>query len=199
MWRLSGLALWLVVAPSLAAQWSVAADVGMLAYNGGASDTSSLADPATIRPSSGRVYGLHLERHVNTTFGVGLGVLYSGTGVGAEGETVIVEQKGVLKFYEVAAEVLILLAKPGAGGALRLHLGPLLNVWSLTGEEEDRTRVGAQVAVSLDWPMFGPLTGTFQAGVALSPSPWENGDLPDGYEKRVLWRRGFAAGIGLRF
>lgn len=197
MWRLFGLAVWLVVAPSLAAQWSVAADVGMLAYNGGAFDTSRVADPAMIRPSPGRAYGLHVQRHFDR-FGVGLGVLYSSTGVGAEGETVIVEQKGVLKFYEVAAEVLILLAQPGAGGALRLHLGPLLDVWSLTGGEEDRTRVGAQVAVSLDSPMIGPLTGTFQAGVALTPSPWEDGDLPDGYARRIMWRRGFAAGIRLR-
>jgi len=196
MWRLSGLAVWLVVAPSLAAQWSAVAEVGRVDFHGGAFDTSSVADPATIRPSPGRAYSLHVRRQVST-FGVGLGVLYSSTGVGAEGKNVIVEEKGVLKFYEVAAEVLILLAKPGAGGALRLHLGPLLDIWSLTGEK-DRTRVAAQIAVSLDWPMIGAVAGTFRAGVALGPSAWLDDELPDGYERRMIWRRAFTAGIGLR-
>jgi hypothetical protein len=196
MWRLSGLAVWLVAAPSLAAQWSVGVEVGMLGFGGSAFDTSAAIDPATIRPSPGRAYGLRVQRR-SGAFGIGLGVLYSSTGVGAEGRSIVVEEKGVLKLYEVAPEVLILVARPGAGGALCIHLGPLLDIWSLSGEK-NRTRVAAQVAVSLDWPMIGRLTGTFQAGVGLGPSVWEEDELPDGYARRATWRRALSAGINLR-
>ena len=196
MWRLSGLAVWLVVAPSLAAQWSVGVEIGTVAFGGSAFDTSDAVDPGTIRPSPGRAYGVSVQR-LSGAFGVGLGVRYSSTGVGAEGSSVIVEEKGVLKVYEVAPEVLILLAKPGAGGALRLHLGPLLDIWSTSGEK-DRRRVAAQAAVSLDWPMTGRLAGTFRAGVAVGPSVWEESDLPDGYALRATWHRAFSAGISLR-
>jgi hypothetical protein len=196
MWRLSGLAVWLVVAPSLAAQWSVGVDVGMLGFGGSAFDTSGAVDPATIRPSPGRAYGLRVQRQSGAV-GVGLGVLYSSTGVGAEGQSVVVEEKDVLKLYEVVPEVLILLARPGAGGALRMHLGPVVDTWSFTGEK-DRTRVGAQVGLSLDWPMIGRLTGTFQGGIGLTPSAWAESDLPDGYALRATWRRAISAGVQLR-
>jgi hypothetical protein len=196
MWRLSGLIVWLFSAPPLAAQWSVGVEVGTLGFSGSAFDTSGPVDPAIIRPSPGRSYGLRLQRR-SGALGVGLGVLYSSTGVGAEGQSSVVEEKGVLKLHELAPEVLILLARPGGGGALRIHLGPVLDIWSLL-EEKDRTRVAAQGGVSLDWPMIGRLTGTFQAGIEVSPSLWRESELPDGYTRRAMWRRAFSAGVQLR-
>jgi hypothetical protein len=196
MWRVPGLAVWLFAAAPLAAQWSVGTEVGMLRFWGTSIDTSTPSDPSTLRPSPSTTYGVRVQRRLGRV-GLGIGGLYSSVGVGAEKGSVAVEEKGVLKLYEVAPEVSLLVAKPGPGGAFRLHVGPLIDRWSLS-DMPDRTRIGARAAVSLDWPLAGRWTGTFAAGVALTSSMFLNDEMPDGYVLRAMWHRALSAGIELR-
>jgi hypothetical protein len=196
MWRLGSLAVWLFAAPPLAAQWSIGAEVGMLRFWGTAIDTSTSQDPASTRPSPSTSYALRVQRRFGT-LAVGIGVLYSRTGVGVENAAVAVEGKGLVKLYEIAPEVSCLVAKPGPGGALHVHVGPLFDRWSLAGGKDAR-RVGARAAVALDWPLGGRWTGTLQGGAAVYASVFQAEDLPAEFAPRATWRRALSAGINLR-
>jgi hypothetical protein len=197
MRRVSGLAVsLLVVARALSAQWSVAGEVGMLDFAGGARDTSAVDAPTTLRPARGTAYALRVERRFRAV-GLGLGVRYGTVAVGAQRASTVVEEKGALTLYEAAPEVVLTLARPGAGGAVRLHVGPLIDHWTLSGGD-DRTRVAAAAGLSLDWPLAGRWEAAFRADVALGPSAWVEGELPEGFARRLLWRHALAAGLALR-
>jgi hypothetical protein len=114
-----------------------------------------------------------------------------------ENGSLAVDVKDGVKLYEVAAEVSILIAKPGPGGALRLHVGPLFDRWTLAGEAGTR-RVGAHAAVSLDWPIVGRWTGVFRGGAAVSSCVFSAEDFPPEYAQQATWRRALSAGVKLR-
>lgn len=182
-------------ATPLAAQWSLGAEIGLLACRGGASDTATSGTPNTLRPSQGATYALRVQRSFGT-FGAGMSFLYSSTGVGAENEETTVEAKSSMELLELAPEAFVVLARPGAGGAVLLHAGILLDHWSL--QTDGRDRVAALAAVSLDWPMTGRWSGTFRAGLAVGPSVFDEEEMPDGFKRHATWRRSIAAGVQLR-
>lgn len=196
MWRVSALAVWLFAAAPLAAQWSLGAEAGMLRFWGAAIDTSTPDDPSGARPSPSTSYSVRVQRRFgNLAFGIG--VLHSSGGIGVERKTIAVEEKDAVKLDEILPEASLRVAKPGPGGALLLHLGPVIDRWSPV-DVPRRTRVGARAAVSLDLPIAGRWTGTFEAGVALSSSMFLNDEVPEGYALRAMWRRALSAGIQLR-
>jgi hypothetical protein len=179
----------------LAGQWSVSAEMGLLTCAGGATDTSVSGNGNTLRPSRSTTYGLRVQRRFGT-FGVGVGLLHSNSGAGAENDESSVEVKNSMEVYEVTPEFLVVIARPGAGGALLLHAGVVLDHWKL--QSDGRDRVAALAAISLDWPMTGRLSGTFRAGLAVGPSVFDEGEIPDGFERRATWRRSVAAGVLVR-
>lgn len=196
MWRVSALAVWLFAAVPLPAQWTAGAEIGMLRFWGAAADTVTSDDPSRARPSPSAGYAVRVERRFGS-LGIGIGVLHSSGGVGVENGSVAVEEKGALKLDEVTPEASLRVAKPGPGGALLVHVGPVIDRWS-PADMPRRTRVGARAAVSLDLPIAGRWTGAFEAGVALSPSVFWNDEVPEGYVLRAMWRRALSAGIRLR-
>lgn len=179
----------------LAAQWSVGAEIGLLACTGGASDTATSGTPNTLRPSQAGTYALRVQRRFGT-FGAGMSFLRSSTGVGAENDETTVEAKGSMELLELAPEAFVVLARPGAGGAVLLHAGVLLDHWSL--QSDGRDRVAALAAVSLDWPMTGRWSGTFRAGLAVGPSVFNEAEIPDGFKRHSTWRRSITTGVQLR-
>jgi len=169
MWRVPGLALWLFAAPPLTAQWSASLEVGMLRYWGSSIDTATPRDPARARPSPSTSYAARVERRVGK-IGVGVGFLYSKGGIDVGNATNTVQEAGLLKLYEVAPEISFLLASPGPGGAVRMHVGPLFDRWQPQYEGEDpRQRVGAHAALGLDWSLGGRCGGTLKVEVAVIP------------------------------
>jgi len=196
MWRVPGLALWLFAAAPLAAQWSVGAEVGMLRFWGTAIDTVTPGDPSRARPSPSTSFGVRVQRHFGPV-GLGIGVSYSKGGAGVENKTVAVEQKGLVKFYEIAPEVSFRVARLGPGGALRLHVGPSYDRWSLT-DGSDTRRIGARAAVAVDWSLGGRFIGTLQGGAAVSAGVFGREDLPFEFARRATWRRSVSTGVRLR-
>lgn len=196
MWRVPGLALWLFAAVPLAAQWSVGAEVGMLRFSGTAIDTVTPGDPSRARPSPSTSYAVRVQRGFGKV-GIAIGVLYSKGGVGVEKATIAVEEKGLVKFYEVAPEISFLVATPGPGGALRLHVGPMLDRWSLEGGT-DPQRVGAHAGVALEWSLGGRWAGILQGEAAVSAGVFQGEDLPAEFAPRATWRRGVSAGFRVR-
>ena len=97
----------------------------------------------------------------------------------------------------VSPEVAYRLATLGPVSELRLHAGPILEIWGII-EEDSKLRLGAQSALSLDIGLGGRFSGAVLAGVALTASPFAGGQLGEGFEPRPLWRRRFAAGLHFR-
>jgi hypothetical protein len=122
--------------------------------------------------------------------------VYTDAGLALEGADAAVVGKAVFKVYSASPELSYRIASVGLDNQVLLRVGPLFEVWGII-DEDSRTRVGAQGAVSLGIPLGGHLAGTLLAGAAVIPSPFEEGELP-GYDLRALWRRRFAVGLQYR-
>jgi hypothetical protein len=143
-------------------------------------------------------YAARVERRFGK-IGVGIGFLYSKGGIGVESATTTVEEAGLLKLYEVTPEISFLIAKPGPGGALRVHVGPLFDRWQPQYEGEDpMQRVGARAALGLDWSLGGRCSGTLNGEVAVTPGVFRGEDLPLGFARRATQRRAVSAGLRVR-
>jgi hypothetical protein len=114
-----------------------------------------------------------------------------------EGEDAVVAAKGVFAVYSAAPELVYRIISVGAANQLRLHLGPLFEIWSVV-DGDSQTRVGVQGAVSLNLPLGGRFAGSLMAGAALIPSPFEEAQLDPSFERRALWRRRVAVGLDYR-
>lgn len=179
-------------------QWRAGVEVGAARFWGGSRDTGG--EQLSFRPYRPTTFGIGLERQAGR-YAVGVQVHYFEAGLGLVGPEVTVASEGAFTIVSFSPELAVRIATLGAGNQLRLHAGPLLEVWDLI-ELEARTRLGAQGWISLDVPLGKRFGGVVQAGAAVTPSPFEEGELDVGggaptYELRALWRRSF--GVGLRY
>jgi len=105
--------------------------------------------------------------------------------------------KGVFRHYAAAPELIYRIATLGPANAIRLHAGPVFELWSVEAEDS-QFRVGGQAAVSLRIPFGRRFAGSLTAGGAVTSSPLSERQLLDGYERRALWRRSMSAGLEYR-
>src|SRR5213076_111121 len=143
----------------------------------------SATGPATSGPSHPTTVALLVDRGFGGAR-IGMGVLYAGVGVVEEGPEFAVVQKGVLTLVELAPEVSWRFARTDSGAELRVHLGPVADVWHPEGGAS-RTLIGARGAVSVEWPIAGGLAGSVHAGAVVTSPVFEQGDLPAGFERRA--------------
>ena len=137
------LGLLLVSQPRLAAQWSVAVEA-TASYYGGTSRNGE-ADPTAFRPHHPTSLGLRVDRRFGR-WGVGVGAAVAGADLIAENGSVGAILKDALDLFEVAPEVALLLGRTGPGLGVRVHAGPLIDVWSPQGGDT-RTRLGGQAGL----------------------------------------------------
>ena len=180
-------------------QWRVGAEVGATRFWGGSLDTGG--DHTSLRPYRPTTFGLGLERQ-SDRYAAGLHLHYAEASLALEGPEGIVAAEGAFKILSISPELAVRIATLGPGNQLRLHGGPLLEIWDLI-DRDRRNRVGAQGAVSLDVPLGGRFDGVVLAGAAVIPSPYQEGELDLGggaptYDLRALWRRRFAVGLRYR-
>jgi hypothetical protein len=176
------------------AQWTLGAEVGSDRFWGGSVETTP--EQRSFRPYRPTTFGVGLERR-DGRLGIGVRVRYASAGLALEGAEAISAVKGVFTVYGVAPEVVYRIGTVGAANQLLVHGGPLFEVWSVA-DEDSQTRVGVQGAVSLNLPLGGRFAGSVMAGAALIPSPFAEGQLDQGFERRALWRRRFAVGLDYR-
>jgi hypothetical protein len=174
-------------------QWTLGLEIGADRYWGGSAETGG--ENRSFRPYRPTTFGLGLHRKGHPV-GWGVQVHYAGAGLALEGPGAVAVVEGVFTVVSLSPEVVCRLTALGPVAELRLHAGPLFEAWGII-DEDSRTRVGAQGAVSLGIPLGGHLAGTLLAGAAVIPSPFEDGELP-GYDTRALWRRRFAVGLQYR-
>jgi hypothetical protein len=189
----------IVCCPPLFGQWRVGIEVGAARFWGASLDTGG--DHTSFRPYRPTTFGVGLERQAGR-YAVGLQVHYSEASLALEGPEAVIASEGAFTIASILPEIAIRIATPGSGNQLRLHAGPLFEVWDII-DQGTRTRVGVQGAVSLDVPLGERFGGVVLAGGAVTPSPYKEGELDLGgsaptYDLRTLWRRRFAVGLRYR-
>jgi hypothetical protein len=183
----------------LSGQWRVGAEVGAARFWGGSLDTDG--NQTSFRPYRPTTLGLGVERQ-SGRYAAGLQVRYAEASLALEGPERLIAAEGVFTIVSISPELAVRIATLGSGNQLRLHAGPLFERWEIV-DQDARTRVGAQGSISLDVPLGGRFDGVALAGVAVTPSPYEEGELDLGggaptYDLRTLWRRSFALGLRYR-
>lgn len=179
--------------PALA-QWFVGLDIGSERYWGGTVENT--ADRRSFRPYRPTIMAATLERR-SRSIGAALRLRYTDASMALEGSDAVVAVKDVFTVVSASPEISYRLLTLGLENELRLHAGPLFEHWSVD-EEDSRTRMGAQGAVSLSLPVGGGFALSLTAYGAVIASPFEESELLETYERRALWRRGVSGGLRYR-
>jgi hypothetical protein len=175
-------------------QWRASVGVGADRFWGGSYETTG--DHRSFRPYRPTTLGIGLERQ-GGRLSVGLQVHYSEAALALEGSDAVVAVDGVFDIIGLAPELAYRLVRVGTVDQLRLHAGPLIEIWSVI-DDETRVRAGAQATLSFDVPL-GPMFGaSLIGGAALVASPFNRDELEASYELRTLWRRRFAVALSYR-
>jgi hypothetical protein len=171
-------------------QWAVGVEVGSARFWGSSVET---AEPhRSFRPYRPTTFGVGLIRRAGR-LGLALHLQYAGASLALEGADAVVAIKGVYKLYNAAPELVYRIATL-ASTELRLHAGPLFELWKTEGAES-QLRAGVHGGVSLRVPFAERLAGSLTAGAAVTASPLTDAQLVAGYERRALWRRSVVAGL----
>jgi hypothetical protein len=176
------------------AQWSTAIQVGSDRFWGGSTDnTEEHRSFVPYRPSTFSA-AVH---HRGSRIGLGLRLGYSEAALGLEGSSAVIAAKGVFAIYSIAPDVSYRIATVGAGNLVLLQAGPLLELWDIV-DEGTRTRIGGHAGVALLVPISGRFSAILSGSFAILPSPFDEGELPQEFEIKTLWRRGLAGGLEYR-
>lgn|SRR5574341_250229 len=173
------------------AQWRIGLELTTSHYGGTARDTSG--DPHA-HPGDAVTAGLRFERSVGHARGV-LRLSYGKPGFSLSGEGLTITDKTAGQLIESAAMMSFRVGGIGPSGAIRAEGGPALHLWKVG--DEIRSRLGALVATSYEWPVIGRCSGAIRIEGTVSKSWFDASDLPPEYRRQVTWRFGW--GIGLRY
>lgn len=175
-------------------QWAVGFEIGAARFWGGTHET---ADPhRSFRPYRPTTLGVGVIRQAGS-LGFALHLRYAGASLALEGSDAVAAIKGVYKLYQGSPELVYRIATLASVSELRLHAGPVFELWTIEGEDS-QFRAGVQSAISLRVPLGGRFAGSLTAGAAVTGSPFTEEQLIDGYERRALWRRSVVAGLEYR-
>jgi len=186
----------LTMGPGLGAQWLVEANVATTWFGGASVDTSAGGERLSFRPWRPTSFGLRLERRVAKA-GIALQLTYAPAALALAGENAVVTINDFLTLYEAALDFSWRIAQTGTGAGVRAHAGPVLDLWTVSGEDGPRARWGALAALTVEFPLGRRFAGSVRAGGALTPSVFEPGELPPEFVRRAM-RRG-SVSLGIRY
>ncbi len=181
--------LWLIGLPSsLAAQagWTLSGEVGSNRFSRAAHDSSSPAVSIGAWPATS--YTVRLVRS-GARSDVAVSVGYTATPFAAWIDNVAVVQGGELALVEFGLTYGRRLLRSGRGAALGLEAGPVLHVWTMSGEDP-RTRLGALLGTVVELPLTDRWRVDLRADLTLTKSWLRPEDEVDGITREPLMRRG---------
>jgi hypothetical protein len=183
-----------LIASDVVAQWGIATGIRAPRFSGGA------VEPATgrsLRPYRPTMWEVAVDR-TGRRVGVGLRLNYASSSLALEGEDGLAAVKNALEVYGIDPELSLRLTQVGPQGALRIYLGPLLEVWQLP-DVGSHLRLGLGASVGLEVPFGGHWVGSARVGAAVTPSsPFTEDDLETSLEPRAFWRREASAALQYR-
>lgn len=192
--QLLGLAL-LALPPVAAGQWRVGAELGLERFGGTSRDTSGATANGAYRPRIPAMFGVRIERKVRSvTLGVAVSYASAALSLDTDGPTLFV--RGSMTQVRLTPEIGGTVARLSSGAAVVARAGPLVEGWTLEGEEP-RWRAGGHVGLALDFPLARRLAGLVTVRLGVTPSVFEAGELPPEFERRTSWRT--AVALGLRY
>src|ERR1041384_3153450 len=182
------------VVPAAAAQtsWSATFEVGKAVFSSAARDSG--ADPAHIRPWHPTLLPLRLARR-GERIGFGLALGYAGGQEAVNFGDFVVLPGTDLGLLEIAPEIDGAVRTPGAGAALRWHLGPILDFWWPSGADP-RVRAGAEAGGSLSFPLTERWRFDVRGDLAMTASYLNPDEATDGLRREHTMRRG-RLGLGI--
>ena len=172
--------------------WGLVAEAGLASFSGHSKSTS---EPQEGHPGGASTWGIRLDRtrdHVRLT----LGVLYATSGLEIESSEASAQAKGILKVYEISPEISFVLFQP-RDGAVRLHLGGVIDHWSPT-DADGRTRLGGLAALSLEVPLSDRISVQVRGEATLTGSLFNEDEVPSDYERKSGIRQRWSLGTRYR-
>jgi hypothetical protein len=187
----------LLAAPTPAvAQLGIGAEAQWNVYRGASRDTAVGNLGEGFRPYRPILFTLRPEWRTGR-FGVALGLSYGQPDIADEGEPLTIVLHTPAKLLELAPEFSYALLRAASGMRLRLHAGPVADLWQVPGEDGIRVRPGGQVAASAEFPIAARLQAVVRAHAVLTRGLFTEIDLPPGFEVRAMHRLGVS--LGLRY
>ncbi|HEX9704523.1 MAG TPA: hypothetical protein VGA20_04700 [Gemmatimonadales bacterium] len=183
----------LTVPGSAAGQWGLALEVGVARFAGTSEDTSAATVNGRFEPYVPMLVGITIDRRIRRAT-LGLRLTYASGALALETDGPTVFERATMPHAQAALEIAWPLARLGAGARLSLHAGPLIEVWALEGEEA-RSRLGGQIAGSLDCPLGGRFASAVTVRLGVTPSVFKAGELPVEFVRRASWRTSVAFGL----
>ncbi|HEU5217751.1 MAG TPA: hypothetical protein VFU23_03785 [Gemmatimonadales bacterium] len=187
--------------------WKIGLTIGTSTFNGASTGTDDAGSSLVFRPYRPTMLGVALtygrERArigLSAKYGqpgLGIrGVSDDGSGGGSAGLLIVAENAFHLASGTVTAGTC--LAKLRGGPALRASLGITLEHWSAPGTPS-RNLLGPQAGVAIEFAISGSWFASVDGELGFTPgSPFQRGDLPEGFRLRSTWRRTLQAGVSLR-
>ena len=179
-----------------AAQFGLSADVQLYSYGGVSHDTSAGNTGESFRPFRPLLVALRPEWTLGR-LRLALGIAYGTPDIAEDGEPLAVVLHNTGKLIELSPEVSYRLARFPRGPSIRAHAGPLIGRWKLDGEDGARTRAGAFLALSSEFPVTAKLHAVIRLSAALTSGLFEGSDLPPEFKLQGMRRAGI--GMGLRY
>jgi|tagenome__1003787_1003787.scaffolds.fasta_scaffold20836730_2 hypothetical protein len=184
-----------VLFPSLAmSQWRVRAEVGADRFWGGAQEEGG--EGRSVTPYRPTTWGLALERRGGGKAGFALQLRYEQASLAVAGGGAAAVVEGVFSSFTASPELVYRVLALGPN-TLRLHIGPVVEIWDLL-DSPTRARFGGQTGLSLSIPLGGRFEGSLIGGFSVIPSIYDPEDLPETYSRQALWRRHFGVGLEYR-
>lgn len=185
------------VAPRLAAQdrWTMTLEAGQAIYSRAAHDTGT--PPVSVHVWRPTLFTLRVARQLGR-FSAAIGVTYGKSGLGGSIEELTVVQRGQFEIGEVAPELGVQLFRTSTSAELRLHAGPVWDLWGPAGYEF-RTRIGGMGGVTLALPLMAGWRVDLRGDLAVTGSYLNKADeTPDVHRDAIMRRGRIALGVTRR-
>ena len=188
--------LLLALPTGVAGQWGIGLEVGVARYFGTSRDTTTTTDNGRFEPYVPTLLGITIDRQIRKVT-LALRLTYASGALALETDGPTVFERASMLHAQAAPEIAVPVIALGSGARLSLHGGPLVDVWTLEGEET-RSRIGGQVAGSLDCSLGARFTSTVAVRLGVTPSVFEAGELPTEFVRHASWRTTVAFGLRYR-
>ena len=160
-------ALGLPATLSAQADWRLTLDLGATRFSAQVHDSSS-TDRVFVRPWRPTMYTARVTRETGR-LGLGLGLGYAKAPVAGNIDDFVLMLGDEERLIEIAPELRYLVGTTTSGAALRLHFGPVLDIWTPDGAET-RSAWGALGGASLELPLAGAWGVEIRADLAVTQS-----------------------------
>src|SRR5512143_2012188 len=183
-------------AGNASAQFGLSSDVQLSIYGGVSRDTSTGNVGQTLRPYRPILVALRPDWTLGRVR-IALGIVHGAPDIGEDGDPLAVILHNTSKLLELSPEVSYRIVQLPRGTQLRMHAGPLISFWDLKSGDGTRTRAGALLGASAEFPLAAKFHGVIRLSGSISSRLFRQSDLPPEFEIQQVRRA--SVGVGLRY